>query len=94
MCLLKCSDVHTTGGGQGRERERKGGETEKLLYAGLVEKKEKFQSPESRKQNSEWDRYHIPQKVSKALPPGSQSEPRKIWFLVFAVFNMSKQGVK
>lgn len=70
-------------GGRGeRERERKGGETEKLLYAGLVEKKEKFQSPESRKQNSERDGYHIPQKVSKALLPGSQSEPRKIWFLV------------
>lgn len=66
--MLKCSDVHTTGGGQERGG-REGGETEKLLYAGLVEKNEKFQFPESKKQNSERDRYHIPQKVSKALPP-------------------------
>lgn len=68
------------------ERERKGGETEKLLYAGLVEKKEKFQSPESRKQNSEQDRYHIPQKVSKALPDHKVNQEKfEFWFLLFLI---------
>lgn len=96
MCLLKCSGVHTTGEGQEGERGKEGGETEKLLCAGLVEKNESFnfQSPGSRTQSGIDTAHH--RRSAKALQPRiiQGTKENLVFVFLFFFFNMSKQGVK